>query len=197
MSINNTPDQPSSYNGSWRTRRTFINDLYDDLCQRLLANRVRATIEDEGDVQTIAITTATYGLVLYHHDGFIKLNLNYAGPHDPDLACIPLADPQCFDRIIEVAKIFQAALDSHHTLPGRLAKGQLMHNDGQLIAVYLGSDRQLYVNQSPGKHLCVFEGRIFLKADHGKDVISITKIPKAYDQKPVKPPPGCIVQGLD
>ncbi len=72
-----------------------------------------------------------------------------------------------------------------------------MFHNGQLIAVYLGEDRQLYVNQSPGKHVCVFEARIFLKADHGKDLISITKIPKTYDQKPVKSPPGCVIQGLE
>lgn len=72
-----------------------------------------------------------------------------------------------------------------------------MLRDGQQVIAYLGEDRQLYLNQSPGKSLCEFEGRIFLKADGDKDVISIVKVPTKYDGKPVKAPPGCVIQGLE
>jgi hypothetical protein len=69
--------------------------------------------------------------------------------------------------------------------------------NGQAVALYLGFDRHLYINNKPGKYLCVFEGRIFLKAVDGKDALAITKIPKTFDGKPIIPPPGFVVQGLE
>jgi|CXWL01.1.fsa_nt_gi hypothetical protein len=72
-----------------------------------------------------------------------------------------------------------------------------MYANGQQIILYLGLDRRLYINRSPGKTLCMFEGRIFLKAAQGKDVLTITKIPPTYDRQPITAPPGCIIQGLE
>jgi hypothetical protein len=72
-----------------------------------------------------------------------------------------------------------------------------MYQNGQQVLLHLGQDRKLYINSSPGKALCVFEGRIFLKAYQGKDVISITRTPDNFDGGLVTSPPGMIIQGLD
>lgn len=71
-----------------------------------------------------------------------------------------------------------------------------MLRNGQAVALYLGEDRQLYINNSPGKHICVFGGRFFTQA-RGNAIISITEIPDTYDGGVVKCPPGTELQGLD
>lgn len=71
-----------------------------------------------------------------------------------------------------------------------------MHRNGEQVNLYLGLDRRLYL-KSPGKSLCVFEGRVFLKAVQGKDLLSITKIPKTFDGLPITAPPGYVIQGLE
>jgi hypothetical protein len=70
-----------------------------------------------------------------------------------------------------------------------------MFRNGEFILLYLGQDRQLYINNSPGKHICIFEGRYFIQPKD--NIISITNIPDNYDNGPVKSPPNTIVQGLD
>ncbi len=71
-----------------------------------------------------------------------------------------------------------------------------MFRNGESVLLYLGEDRQLYVNHSPGKHVCVFEGRFFTQPK-GDNIISISKIPNNYDGGDVKGPPGTTVQGLE
>lgn len=71
-----------------------------------------------------------------------------------------------------------------------------MYVNGQQIVAFLGEDRQLYINQSPGKTLCEFSGRVFLNAFQDKHVISITNIPDKFDGDRVLPPPGFVVQGI-
>jgi hypothetical protein len=70
-----------------------------------------------------------------------------------------------------------------------------MFRDGQQVIVYLGEDRQLYINTSPGKTLCEFEGRVWLR--ERSNILSITIVPSKFDGDPVTPPPGWEVQGLD
>jgi len=71
-----------------------------------------------------------------------------------------------------------------------------MYRDGQQVVVYLGEDRQLYINTSPGKTLCQFGGRVWIR-ERSNNILSITDIPDKYDGDPVKAPPGWEVQGLD
>lgn len=70
-----------------------------------------------------------------------------------------------------------------------------MYRDGQQVAVYLGEDRQLYINTTPGKTLCEFTGRVFLR-QKANNVLSITDVPEKFDGDPVTTPPGWEVQGL-
>lgn len=72
-----------------------------------------------------------------------------------------------------------------------------MYINGQQVTLYLGQDRRLYINQSPGKPLCEMTGRIFLNAYKNQNVINITKIPEKFDGGKIYPPTGFIVQGLD
>lgn len=72
-----------------------------------------------------------------------------------------------------------------------------MYVNGQQVTLYLGEDRRLYINQTPGKSLCEMIGRIFLNAQNGQNVISITKIPEKFDGGKIYPPTGYIIQGLD
>lgn len=71
-----------------------------------------------------------------------------------------------------------------------------MFRNGEAVALYLGEDRQLYINNSPGKHVCIFQGRYFVQP-RGENIISITNSPANYDGGPVKNPPGTKIQGLD
>lgn len=73
-----------------------------------------------------------------------------------------------------------------------------MYRNGQQAILYLGEDRNLYINHLPGKSICEFEARIFLNAlGNGKNIISIIKVPAKFDGKKVNPPPDFVVQGLE
>jgi hypothetical protein len=71
-----------------------------------------------------------------------------------------------------------------------------MFRDGQQVTVFLGEDRQLYINVSPGKSLCEFVGRTWVR-ERSNNILSITDIPDKFDGDPVTAPPGWEVQGLD
>jgi hypothetical protein len=71
-----------------------------------------------------------------------------------------------------------------------------MFRDGQQVIVYLGEDRQMYINNSPGKSLCEFTGRVFLR-ERDTNILSITEIPDKFDWESVKAPPGWEIQGLE
>lgn len=71
-----------------------------------------------------------------------------------------------------------------------------MYRDGQQVIVYLGEDRQLYINTTPGKTLCEFEGRVWVR-ERSNNILSITHVPDKFDGDPVTAPPGWEVQGLD
>ena len=64
-----------------------------------------------------------------------------------------------------------------------------MFRDGQQVNVYLGEDRQLYIDSSPGKTLCIFEGRLWVR-ERANNILSITTVPEKFDGDPVKAPPG-------
>lgn len=71
-----------------------------------------------------------------------------------------------------------------------------MLTDGALVNVFLGTDRHLYIDTSPGDVICTFRGRTWMR--DGKDnILSITEIPDKYDDGECIPPPGWEVQGLD
>jgi len=69
-----------------------------------------------------------------------------------------------------------------------------MIRDGQAVLLYLGEDRQLYIDNSPGKHICIFEGRYF--AGPKKGIIVINSKPQQFDYGLVKAPPNTTVQGI-
>lgn len=71
-----------------------------------------------------------------------------------------------------------------------------MYTNGQQVLLYLGEDRRIYINQSPGKTLCEMEARIFLNAQAGQHVISVTKVPEKFDGEKVHAPSGFVIQGL-
>lgn len=71
-----------------------------------------------------------------------------------------------------------------------------MYRNGQLVNIFLGEDRRLYIDRLSGKPLCQFEGRIFYRTGDDNDIISITKIPQNYDGGKVIPPSCFEVQGL-
>lgn len=70
-----------------------------------------------------------------------------------------------------------------------------MYRDGQQVIVYLGEDRRLYIDTSPGKTICEFTGRVWIR-EKSKNVLSITNVPVKFDGKPVTVPSGWEVQGL-
>ena len=70
-----------------------------------------------------------------------------------------------------------------------------MYRNGQLVNVYLGEDRQMYIDVSPGKTLCEFGGRVWLQ-EKEDNILSITVIPEKFDGEPVTAPPGWEIQGL-
>jgi hypothetical protein len=71
-----------------------------------------------------------------------------------------------------------------------------MLRNGQQVNVYLGEDRQLYIDVSPGKTVCEFVGRVWTM-ESGNNIISITQIPDKFDYESVKAPPGWEIQGLE
>jgi hypothetical protein len=70
-----------------------------------------------------------------------------------------------------------------------------MFRDGQQVNVFLGEDRQLYIDVSPGKTLCNFVGRVWVR-ERSNNILSITEVPAKFDGDPVKAPPGWDIQGL-
>jgi len=70
-----------------------------------------------------------------------------------------------------------------------------MYKSGTPIAVYLGEDRQLYLNR-PAKYLFEFPARI-INGDGGKTIIYITAIPYNFDNKTILAPPGYIIKGIN
>ena len=71
-----------------------------------------------------------------------------------------------------------------------------MYRNGQLVNVYLGEDRHIYIDVSPGKTVCEFSGRVWLQ-EKENNILSITSIPEKFDGKPVTAPPGWEIQGLE
>lgn len=71
-----------------------------------------------------------------------------------------------------------------------------MFRNGQLVNVFLGEDRQMYIDISPGKSLCEFGGRVWIQ-EKENNILSITEIPEKFDGKPVIAPPGWEIQGLE
>lgn len=70
-----------------------------------------------------------------------------------------------------------------------------MLRDGQQVNVYLGEDRMMYIGNSPGKTLCEFIGRVWIRESE-KNILSITSVPDKFDRQPVITPPGWKIQGL-
>lgn len=70
-----------------------------------------------------------------------------------------------------------------------------MLRNGQQINAYLGEDRHLYLENSPGKSLCVFGARVWVN-ERGPNIIVITDIPDKFDGGLVLPPQGWEVQGI-
>ena len=68
-----------------------------------------------------------------------------------------------------------------------------MLNNGQKVILYLGEDRRLYIDHSPGKTICKFEARIF----NNPKLISIIRVPESYDGDKVYPPTGYALNGLN
>lgn len=71
-----------------------------------------------------------------------------------------------------------------------------MYRNGQLVNVFLGEDRQMCIDVSPGKTICEFSGRVWIQ-EKENNILSITGIPEKFDGKPVIAPPGWEIQGLE
>jgi len=70
-----------------------------------------------------------------------------------------------------------------------------MFRNGQQVAVYLGEDRQIYIDVSPGKTLCEFLGRTWVR-EGSTNILSVTSVSDKFDGDPVTAPPGWEIQGL-